>query len=118
MVRLRMQRLGRHNHPFYRIAAVDSRTRRDGPVLEDLGWYDPCSKDLAKQVLINEERVKYWLSKGAQASDTLNDMLAKRNLVDVEKWNKARASRKKAVLARKERLAAEALIPKKPAKKA
>jgi small subunit ribosomal protein S16 len=103
-----MQRLGRHNRPFYRIAAVDSRTRRNGPVLEELGWYDPMASDVAKQVNLNEERVKYWVSKGAQASDTVADMLAKRNLIKTEKWAKARESRKKAVLKRKEALAAAA----------
>lgn len=108
MVRLRMQRQGRHNRPFYRIAVMDERTRRDGPIIEDLGWYDPHAKDVSKQIQLAEDRVKYWLSVGAQPSETVSDMLAKRSLIDVSKWTKGRESRKKAVAARKVKLEAAA----------
>lgn len=86
MVRIRMQRLGRRNRPFYRINAIDKRTRRDGKVIEALGWYDPIAKDESKQLFLNVERLKYWLSVGAQPSDTVRDFLAKANLVDVAAW--------------------------------
>ena len=49
-VRLRLKRMGRHRRPFYRIAAFDSRTARDGRCLEVLGTYDPLVADEAKQV--------------------------------------------------------------------
>ncbi|MDX2130587.1 MAG: 30S ribosomal protein S16 [Planctomycetota bacterium] len=91
MVRIRMQRLGRRNRPFYRIGAMDQRTRRNGPLIELLGTYDPVEKDPAKQVTLNEERVKYWISKGAQPTDTVRDMFAKRGLVDVQAWENDRA---------------------------
>ncbi len=87
---IRMQRYGRRNRPFYRISAIDRRTRRDGAPVEELGWYNPVEKNPAKQVSLNEERVKYWLSMGARPSDTVRDMLAKRNLIDVPSWEKAR----------------------------
>ncbi|MFO0861532.1 MAG: 30S ribosomal protein S16 [Phycisphaerales bacterium] len=90
MVRLRFQRLGRHNRPFYRLAAIDQRTRRDGVVIEALGWYNPVEKDVAKQVHIDESRVKHWLSVGAQPTDTVRDFLAKRKLVDIPLWEKDR----------------------------
>ena len=56
MVRLRLKRMGRRHRPFYRLNAVDKRTQRDGKVLEQLGWYDPMSKDEAKQVHLNADR--------------------------------------------------------------
>lgn len=97
MVRIRMQRYGRRNRPFYRIAAVEKRARRDGPIVENLGWYNPLAPDATKQLMINDERVKYWLSMGAQPSDTVRDFLAKRNLVDVKQWEADRANDRKKV---------------------
>ena len=108
MVRIRMQRFGRRNRPFYRIAAVDKRVRREGPVIENLGWYNPVETDVSKQVQINAERVTYWLSKGAQPSDTVRDFLAKRGLVDVAAWEADRAADRKAL---DERLAKAAAAP-------
>lgn len=107
MVRIRMQRYGRRNRPFYRIAAVEKRARRDGPVVENLGWYNPVETDAAKQIELNVERVTYWLSKGAQPSDTVRDFLAKRGLVDVKAWEADRAYDRKIVEDRKAKAAAE-----------
>ncbi len=90
MVRIRMQRLGRRNRPFYRINAIDKRTRRDGKVIENLGWYDPIAKDESKQLSLNGERIKYWLSVGAQPSDTVRDFLAKADLIDTAEWEAQR----------------------------
>ncbi|GMV24828.1 MAG: hypothetical protein AMXMBFR58_08590 [Phycisphaerae bacterium] len=101
MLRIRLQRFGRKNRPFYRISAVDKRTRRDGAPVEELGWYNPVEKDPAKQISLNEERVKHWLSKGAQPTDTVRDMLAKRNLINVDQWNADRADDRKKVEAKK-----------------
>ena len=70
-----MKRFGRRNRPFYRIVAIDSRFRRDGPPIEELGHYDPLEKDASKQVKINAERVQYWLSVGAQPSETVESLL-------------------------------------------
>ena len=91
MVRLRLQRLGRRNRPFYRLVAMDQRRRREGPVLENLGTYDPVAPAQDKQIVINDERVKHWLSQGAQPSETVRDMLAKRGLGDLKEWEKQRA---------------------------
>lgn len=99
MVRIRMQRFGRKNRPFYRIAAVEKLVRRDGPVIENLGWYDPMAKDAAKQLSLNDDRVKHWLAAGAQPSDTVRDMLAKRSLVDVKEWERQREMDRKIVQA-------------------
>ncbi len=93
MVRIRMSRLGRKHRPFFRINAVEKRTQRDGKILEALGWYDPMAKDEAKAVELNAERIKHWLTMGAQPSDTVNDLLAKHGLIDAEAWKKVRANR-------------------------
>lgn len=81
MVRIRMQRLGRTHRPFYRIAAAEKRVKRDGKVLENLGWYNPIEKDPEKQLKLNAERIQYWLSVGAQPSDTMMDILGNRELL-------------------------------------
>ena len=114
MVRLRFQRTGRHNRPFYRLAAIDGRVRRDGPCLENLGWFDPREADATKALNINEERVKYWLSVGAKPSETVEDFLAKRNLCGLKAWEARRTQRREDVATRK---AAEAAAPPKEAKK-
>ena len=78
MVRLRLKRGGRRHRPAYRLAAVDRRSSRDGRVIEELGSYDPLAKEQDKQITLKRERIEYWLSVGAQPSDTVRNML-KRN---------------------------------------
>ena len=90
MVRIRMQRMGRRHRPFYRINAIDQRTRRDGRFIENLGWYDPIATDPDKQLSLKSERIKYWLSVGAQPSDTMRDILVKNDLMDRESWEAER----------------------------
>jgi len=74
-VKIRMTRMGRRHRPFFRINAVDSRTPRDGRILEKLGHYDPLEKDKAKQIVLDLDRVKYWLDSGAIPSDSVSEML-------------------------------------------
>ena len=75
MVKIRLKRFGRKNHAFWRINAVDHRSPRAGKVIEELGFYDPISPDTAKQVVVNKERVDFWINKGAQPSDTVKQLL-------------------------------------------
>lgn len=75
MVRLRLKRFGRTHRPYYRLDAMDIRTKRDGKPIEELGTYDPLEKDESKQVKINAERVNYWLSVGAQPTPTVRSLL-------------------------------------------
>ena len=82
-VRIRLKRMGRRHHPVYRINAMDSRSPRDGRVIEELGHYDPMAKEEDKQVRLNNERIEYWLSQGALPSDTVRDLL-KRNGIAVK----------------------------------
>lgn len=75
MVKIRLKRFGRKNHAFWRINAVDHRAPRDGKVIEELGYYDPCNKDVAKQVVVNKARVEHWVKTGAQPSDTVKKLI-------------------------------------------
>lgn len=77
MVKLRFKRFGRRHVPFYRLNAMDIRTPRNGMPIEELGTYDPLEKDQAKAIQFNTERVKYWLSVGAQPSETVTSLLKK-----------------------------------------
>lgn len=74
-VRIRLQRIGIKKRPFYRVVAVDSRKKRGGDVLEYLGRYHPISR--GEQFAIDEERVIYWLNRGAEVTDTVNKLLKK-----------------------------------------
>ena len=81
-VRIRLARFGQKNRPFYRIFVCDSRSKRDGKHLEVVGHYDPIpSKDRNKHVGLNVDRVKYWLSVGAQPSDTVRRILSQTGII-------------------------------------
>jgi small subunit ribosomal protein S16 len=78
MLKLRMARAGAKNRPFYQIVVADSRNPRDGKFLEKLGTYNPLlPKDHKDRVTLNGERIKYWMSKGAQASDRVAIFIGK-----------------------------------------
>ncbi len=76
-VKIRMKKMGRKHRPFFRICATDSRSPRDGKVLEELGTYDPMIADTDARVTLNNERLKYWLSVGAQPSDNVKVFIKK-----------------------------------------
>ncbi|NPA30667.1 MAG: 30S ribosomal protein S16 [Chloroflexi bacterium] len=69
MVRIRLRRVGARNQPSFRIVAVDSRVKRDGKYLENLGFYNPRTDP--PTVVVHEERVYHWLSNGAQPSESV-----------------------------------------------
>lgn len=75
VVKLRMKRFGRLNLPTYRVVAADSRSPRDGRIIEALGYYLPLMPRAQEQVKLNAERISYWLSVGAQPSETVTSML-------------------------------------------
>lgn len=74
-VKLRLKRLGRSNLAFFRLSAIDSRSPRDGRVIEELGFYDPRAKDQAKQFVAKLDRCKHWLDVGAIPSGTVSSLL-------------------------------------------
>jgi small subunit ribosomal protein S16 len=80
-VKLRLKRMGRTNGPFFRLNAIESRSPRDGRVIEELGYYDPRNKDQAKQFVAKLDRCKHWLDVGAIPSETVSSLL-KKNGVD------------------------------------
>lgn len=59
---------------------MDSRKPRDGRVIEELGWYDPHQKNEDEQTELNRERIEYWLSVGAQPSETVGNLLKKNGI--------------------------------------
>lgn len=87
-VKLRLKRFGRRHRSFYRLTAVDSRRPRDGKVLEELGWYDPANKQADKQLSLKNDRIVYWLSVGAQPTETVGDLL-KANGIEKPKLQQA-----------------------------
>jgi len=68
-VRLRLTRGGSKGRPFYRIAAMDARTKRDGKHLDILGIYHPLEEDDEKRLRIDLERVDHWIQHGAQPTE-------------------------------------------------
>jgi len=72
-----MKKLGRKHRPFFRICAVDSRSPRDGRVLEEIGTYDPMISDADARVALDHGRINYWLGVGAQMSDKVQVLVKK-----------------------------------------
>lgn len=80
MVKIRLKRMGRKNRAFFRICAFDAREERDGRSIEQLGTYDPMEKDESKKVVLKRERIEYWLSVGAQPTETVASILKKNKI--------------------------------------
>ncbi|WP_309496704.1 30S ribosomal protein S16 [Sulfurovum sp.] len=76
MTMIRMTRMGRKKKPFYRIVVTDSRKRRDGGWIEIIGNYNPVSAN--KELTLDEERLNYWVSVGAQMSPTVKRLAGKK----------------------------------------
>lgn len=76
-VRLRMKKIGRKHRPFFRICATDSRSPRDGKVIEEIGYYDPMVRETDARAVLNKPRVDYWLSVGAKPSDRVGILIKK-----------------------------------------
>lgn len=74
-VRIRLRRVGTKNVPVYRIVVADGRSPRDGRFIENIGTYDP--QKATQNYKIDLERAKFWMSKGAQPSDTVRSILKK-----------------------------------------
>ena len=76
-VRIRMKKMGRTHRPFFRICAMDSRSPRDGRVIEELGFYDPMVKETDARAILRSERIDYWLGVGAKPSDNVRVLIKK-----------------------------------------
>lgn len=89
MLKLRLTRLGRKKVPFYRIAAMEALTRRDGKAVAYLGTYNPLAEE-GKQVVLKEEEILKYLSNGAQPTETVKSILTKAGI-----WAKFQETKKK-----------------------
>lgn len=79
-VKIRLRRMGAKKAPFYRIVVADSRSPRDGKFIEEVGYYNPVSEPV--QVKIDGDKVKEWISKGAQPTDTVRALLKKNGVIE------------------------------------
>jgi len=91
-VKLRLKRMGAKKKPFYRIVAADSRVKRDGETIEDIGYYNPIT--VPATVKIDEEKALSWLSTGAQPTDTVRDILSKEGIMKKFHESKMTGSKK------------------------
>ena len=89
MLKLRLTRLGRKKVPFYRIAAMEALSRRDGKAVAYLGTFNPLAEE-GKQVVLKEEEISRYLSNGAQPAETVKSILTKAGI-----WEKFQETKKK-----------------------
>lgn len=75
MVKIRLRRMGAKKNPYYRIIVADSHSPRDGRFIEEIGTYDPLTTPAG--VTVDADRAKYWLSNGAQPTETVRALLKK-----------------------------------------
>lgn len=76
MLMIRLARIGKKKHPFYRVVVTEKTRPRNGRFVEIVGTYDPAKKPATVQ--LDDARVQYWLGKGAQPSDTVRSFLRNR----------------------------------------
>lgn len=78
-VKLRLKRMGKKKQPIYKVVAADSRSPRDGKFIEAIGLYNPKTEPAT--VEIKEDRALYWLSVGAQPTDTVKNLLSEKGII-------------------------------------
>ena len=92
MLTIRLTRKGKKNQPFFTVVLVDKRkSSKAGSAVEDLGYVNP----LTKKTSFNKERIQYWLSKGAQASETIHNWLVSEKIIEAKKIHVSKISKKK-----------------------
>jgi len=132
LIKIRLQRKGRIRRPIYHIVVADSRSPRDGRIIEQVGRYDGVTEK--KETTINEERISYWLDNGAKPTDVVKKILRhegflyKRHLqmwgkseeeitAALEEWKVAREAKAKTEVTRKEQVRATLIAEEKEVKK-
>jgi len=75
---IRLKKFGTKKRPYYRIVVIDKNAPRDGKIIEEVGYYHPIEAE-DKQISFNADKVRAWLDKGAQVSDTVRSILNKKN---------------------------------------
>ncbi len=81
--KIRLKRIGRRNRPFYRVVVMDSRNRRDGAAIEELGWFNPIEAN--KSYKLEEDRFLHWLKEGAQPSEAAHGLMKRSGLA--HRWH-------------------------------
>ncbi|MEM7023488.1 MAG: 30S ribosomal protein S16 [Pseudomonadota bacterium] len=118
-VRLRLARGGTKKRPIYRLVATDSRNARDGRFLEKLGTYNPLlPSDADERIVLNEERIRYWLGHGARPSDRVARFLDNAGITEKTVRWRGTGKRAKAIEEKKAAAAAEAAKDAEPAAEA
>ena len=74
-VKIRLKRIGAKKAPFYRVVVADSKSPRDGKFIEEIGYFNPLTEP--NELKIDAQRANYWISNGAQPSDTVRALLKK-----------------------------------------
>ncbi|MEC8141682.1 MAG: 30S ribosomal protein S16 [Bacteroidota bacterium] len=132
MIKIRLQRKGRIRRPIYHIVVADSRSPRDGRIIEQVGRYDGVTEK--KETIINEERISYWLDQGAKPTDAVHKILRhqgflyKRHLqmwgkseeeinAAIDEWKANRESKEQAEVSRKDQVRASLIAEEKEVKK-
>jgi small subunit ribosomal protein S16 len=88
MLKIRLQRIGRKNNPAFRAVLTDSKnSTKSGRFLEILGTYNPKIGDASLETKFDTERIKHWISKGAQVSGTMHNFLVHQNVIKGKKVN-------------------------------
>lgn len=75
MVKIRLQRQGKKKAPFYHIVVADSKSPRDGKIIEQIGTYDPMTEP--STIVINQEKLEKWIKNGAKPTDTVKTLIEK-----------------------------------------
>ena len=75
MVKIRLQRQGKKKAPIYHIVVADSRSPRDGKIIEQIGTYDPMKEPAA--IVLNNEKVEKWIKNGAKPTETVRKLIEK-----------------------------------------
>lgn len=109
-VKIRLTRKGDKKSPFYRIVVADSRCARNGSFIEVLGTYNPMKNPA--EITLKNERIAYWLSVGAQLSDTTKELFEKEGIVEKKAY---RAPKPKQMPPQKKEVPAEAPAEEAPA---
>ena len=73
MVKIRLQREGKKKAPFYHIVVADSRSPRDGKIIEQIGTYDPTTEP--STIVLNKEKLEQWMKNGAQPTETVKALI-------------------------------------------
>ena len=90
MLKIRLMRKGKKGQAYFRVVIQEQRSKNKGKYLEDLGFWDPHKNEFQ----IKEERVKHWLSNGAQPTDTVHNFLVDKGIVEGPKRKKVRPKKK------------------------